>query len=168
MSNPGWKRIGAYTGVVLMGLHALLSTYWALGGTWLLGLLSNEINDLAVERPTWFVVMIWSVVSGKLIVCLIGIGLLQSWFDGRARVGALVVSWGAALVLLLYGTVQMATGVAVLAGVVSGPDPDTAMIAYLLLWAPLWIAIGVGYLLLSLNSGTLRSGREAPADSASR
>ena len=150
MGDRDWKRLGGFAGVKLLLLHAGLSAYWAAGGTALLGLLSDGINEMAAERATSTIAMIWSVAVLKVAVALIGLGVLRGWFTSAVAPLALAVTRVVALGLVLYAGMQLAGGLLVVAGLIeSGAETGTAFRAYLLLWGPLWLAIGVGFSLLS-------------------
>jgi hypothetical protein len=151
-SGLEWKRLGGYVGVVLMLAHAALSAYWASGGTALLRLLSDQIVEMADERSAWVVGMLWGIALLKALVAATGVGLLRNWFSHSIKPFALALTWVTAIVLVMYGGLQIAGGLAMVAGISGDPSSsDRAFLAYLLLWAPLWLAIGLGFSALSWN-----------------
>lgn len=142
---PRW--IG-YLAAGLILAHAALSAYWAAGGTAGLNLLSEGIQEEAEARRTWFAAMVWGVAILKLAVGLVALGMVREWRLPVPRWMLLLVVWGTGVVLTAYGLIQLLGGVSVVLGIVDGPDDrSTAFWAYLLLWAPLWTAIGALYLL---------------------
>jgi hypothetical protein len=49
----------------------------------------------------------------------------------------------------------VAGGLFALSGTINADPETTALLAYLLLWGPVWLAIGVGYLMLALSVSRL-------------
>ena len=151
---PFWVN---YAAAALILAHAGLSAYWAAGGRAGLGLMSEGIQAQANSPTLWFILMIWAVAGLKLLVGVVALGLARGWNLILPRWMLLTVLWGTGAVLFIYGGIQFITGVAVVSGVVAGPEsPSTAFWAYLLLWAPLWLAIGTLYLLTALRETNLR------------
>jgi hypothetical protein len=144
--HPYW--IGYVAAALLLG-HAVLSYYWAAGGTAGLNLLSEGIRDHAETRETWFLAMIWAVAVLKTVVGFIAVALAREVALPVPRWMPLLVTWGAGTVLTLYGLMQIVN--LTLGGLIlnDGQELPAGFWPYLLLWAPWWLAIGVSYLLLS-------------------
>jgi hypothetical protein len=135
---------------LLLFVHAGLSAYWAAGGDAMLWLLSDGVREYAHDPTGWFTAMIWGVAILKAIVAVVGIVISRTRQLHGVSIALLVVTWGAGVVLTLYGAMNLASGVGVLAGFNPADiERSTAFWAYLLLWAPLWLIIGIGYLVLS-------------------
>lgn len=150
MERHGTSRWIGHLAAGLMLAHAVLSAYWAAGGTALLNLLSDGIQEQADLRESWFIAMIWGIALLKAFVALIGLVLVQGWTASVPRVLLLMVTWGTGIILTLYGLTNVLGGVLNLAGIVGASgERSTAFWAYLLLWSPWWLAIGTCYLLLS-------------------
>jgi hypothetical protein len=152
MSNsrvPHW--IGYFAAAVMLA-HAALSFYWAIGGTAGLGLLAEGMREQAEAREPWFLGILWSVVILKTVVGLLAVALTREVEFPVPRWMPLLVTWGAGIVLTLYGLMQIVS--LTLGGLIlnDGQELPAGFWPYLLLWAPLWLIIGIGYLLLSWRS----------------
>jgi hypothetical protein len=145
-----------YVAVLLLLAHALLSVYWAAGGTRRLNLLAEGIQSQAERRDAWFIAMVWGVAILKVALALIVLGLTRNWRFPLPRWVPLAAAWGAGLVLMFYALMQIVSLVA--GGLILRTDEPlpTGFWAYLLLWAPLWLAIGITVTLTAWRS-TARS-----------
>jgi hypothetical protein len=152
--------IGHVAAGLLLG-HAVLSYYWAAGGTAGLNLLSEGIRDYAETRETWFLAMIWAVAALKTIVGFIAVALAREAELPVPRWMPLLVAWGAGIILTLYAIVQIVS--LTIGGLIlnDGQELPAGFWPYLLLWAPWWLAIGVSYLLLSWTVTHMPSGASA-------
>lgn len=120
--------------------HALVSAYWALGGTALLDTIGGDLERWGRERRPALVAALWGIVAVKLVVALaapvlvgIGAGRIPAWARGRVPRG---LGWVAAVTLVAYGGLLTLVGLAVESGVV---DPAAAADRRALAWhAYLW------------------------------
>jgi hypothetical protein len=150
---PFWV---GYIGAGLLMAHALLSFYWAAGGMIGMSLLSDGIHEMAADRETWFISLIWTVALLKSALALILLGLTRGWeFPLLPGWMPLLAAWAAGILLSLYAVAQLAS--LTIGGLIMRPDDGlpTAYWAYLLLWAPLWLAIGVSATLTAWRSTVL-------------
>lgn len=135
--------------------HAAMTTYWALGGTAGLSLLSESIREQADARDPWFVALIWSVVAAKVVAAMLALTLLN---PERVRSGlAFVLMTLAALGgvgMALYGFSGIVAGAAALLGIVDTETDATA--AYVLLWSPLWLLGGLLFMATALRARRCR------------
>ncbi len=150
---PRW--IGYLAGGLLLA-HAVLSLYWTLGGTAGLELLTDGIREHAEAREAWFLGMLWGVVVLKAAVGLLAIAIAREFVFPVPRWMPLLAVWGAGAVLTFYGLSQIVS--LSMGGLIlnEGQHLPAAFWAYLLLWAPLWLVIGVTSLLTAwrASSGT--------------
>jgi hypothetical protein len=138
-------------------LHAAVSAYWAVGGTWLVDTVGQWAADWASEEP------------GTAFVVLMTVAVLKA----AAAVGPLLldpgrrtVRWGlgaGGAVLALYGAANTAGAWLVLTGVVvPGGEPDRpALLGHALLWDPLFALWGC-LVLAGLLAGRDAVGRQVP------
>jgi hypothetical protein len=126
----------------VLGLaNTAVSVYWALGGTALLDTVGGEIERWGRQRGADVVVALWLVVIVKLAVALAapvlaaGFGLLPSWTVGRVT---RLLTWVAAIVLVVYGGVLTLVGLLVLGGVIPTVEPADrrALAWHAFLWDP--------------------------------
>ncbi|CAN5508551.1 DUF3995 domain-containing protein [soil metagenome] len=135
-----------------------MSALWLGGSTWLLDTVGGDIEKWGRERPPSAVVALGVLVVVKAVVavsslCFAHIGPVRarhSWpyrfaltRSGRA------LGWLAASVLVLYGSVLTAAGLAVQGGLIdTGPDADQhALRWHTYLWDPWFAAWGLAMLL---------------------
>jgi Protein of unknown function (DUF3995) len=123
-------------------LFAVPSFVWALGGT--VGAqttVSPSLVELARQRVTWFVLVLWVTGVLKLIGALVGLGLTRRWGTATGR-QLVFCGWGAAVLLVWHGLLFVIGGVLVESGVVT-VDPTLRTISrwYLYLWGP-WFVLG--------------------------
>jgi hypothetical protein len=135
-------RWPGYAAAVWGFLFAVPSFVWALGVT--VGAqttVSPSLVELAQDRVTWFVVVLWVTGVLKVIGALIGLGLTRRWgiMTGRLLV---CCGWGAAVLLIWHGALFVIQGVLVETGVMA-IDPELRSISrwYLYLWGP-WFVLG--------------------------
>jgi hypothetical protein len=145
----------AGSGYVAAGLllaHAALSLFWALGGTAGLGLLTEGLRQHAAAREPWFLAMLWGVAVLKTFTGLLAWLLAREFTFPVPQWMPLVVAWGAGIVLTFYGLSQIVF--LSLGGLIlnDGQELPAAFWPFLLLWAPLWLAIGVALLLTAWRS----------------
>lgn len=148
--------------------HALVSAYWAAGGTALLDTIGGDIERWARERHAGLGAAIWAVAALKLGVALaapvlagVGAGRLPAWTRGRVprRLG-----WVAAVTLALYGGVLTVTGLLIQAGVIeaAADADDRALAWHAYFWDPWFLLWGVAFgLSLRLARAERLAGRDA-------
>jgi hypothetical protein len=158
----------AWVAAVLGTGHALVSAYWAAGGTGLLDTIGGDLERLARERDAGLSAAIWAVAALKLGVAvaapvLAGVGAqrLPAWTRGPVprRLG-----WVAAAVLTLYGGVLTVAGLLIQAGVIdaAADADDRALAWHAYFWDPWFLLWGIAFgLSLRLSRAERLAGRDA-------
>ena len=125
---------------------AVMSAYWALGGTALLDTVGGEIERWGRERSAGVVVTLWLITVAKLVAAvtplvLVGVGPLTA--RTRAR-PVRVLGWIVAVGLTAYGGVLTVVGLLVEAGVIdAADDADGHAIAWhAFFWDPWFVLWG--------------------------
>jgi len=137
--------IAAFAWALLFGL---VSMYWAAGGTIGESTLSRSIQDMAERREPAFVVTLWGTGIAKVIGGLVPMALAFGWWNGIPRRFLYVLCCTGGVLLLLYGLGDMTRAILVMTEVIevdSTVDRDIAR-WYLLLWGPVWLTGGIGFL----------------------
>jgi hypothetical protein len=140
------------------GLFAALHVFWALGGS--TGLASSAGDQLAAERPGWFVALgLWGVAVLLVIGACLGIALARPARPGRLRRVLVVIGTTVGVLLLLRG---LGIQLLLLAGAY---DENAAMTAdqrrwSLLVWNPWFVAGGVAFVLAARDVGSRASSPE--------
>lgn len=155
--EPGSAAIGAarrgsrgsvwpgYVAAVLGFASAVVSCYWALGGTLGLSSLGGRLEELARARDPALLRIVWVVVVLKIVVGFVALALVQSWGGRLPRWLLLAAAWGGAFALTVWGTLQE-LAVGLIAAEVSTPEQRPAgavLVGRLLLWEPWFIVWGV-------------------------
>lgn len=123
-------------------LFAVPSFVWALGGT--AGAettVSPSLVELAEDRVTWFVVVLWATGVLKVIGGLIGLGLTGQWGVTGGRL-LVCCGAGAAVLLTWHGVLFVVQGLLVETGAMAiDPELHGVIRWYLYLWGP-WFVLG--------------------------
>jgi Protein of unknown function (DUF3995) len=141
-------------------LFALLSLYWALGGTAGGGTLGVELERLAVERDPAVVLALWASVLFKLA----GAGIVLALVESRGpRRPLLALVWLAGAAMTLYGLANLVQHALMATGAIATPAGlGTAAVPWhLALWDPIWIAGGVLFLATAWLVGRAPQGSQA-------
>lgn len=124
---------------------ALVSFYWAAGGTTGVSTLGGSIEEQALARDPTLAAITWVTALLKTAAAVLALALVRSWGRRLPRRWLLLTAWGAAATLTAYGVLQF-TGVALVAlDVVSPTEPKntTVLLWRLLLWEPWFILCGL-------------------------
>jgi Protein of unknown function (DUF3995) len=119
-TGEGRGTWAAYAACWVALAYALVSFYWAVGGTLGVGTLGGRLEELAREGDP---VILWLAgVAGVLKVAgaVVALALVRPWGRGVPGRLLLVVAWVGAVVLVLYGGVNVVAGALVLGGVIEG------------------------------------------------
>jgi len=133
MSRGG--TICAYGAAVVAFGYALVSLYWAIGGTGLLSTVGGYAETAARHGGAGAVVLGLATVVVKVVGGLLALALARGWARTWSRAIApswlLIVSAAASLVLIVYGAVNVLAGALVLGGAIhpSG-DVDRAALRW--------------------------------------
>ncbi|GGM69172.1 hypothetical protein GCM10012275_44480 [Longimycelium tulufanense] len=140
-------------------LHALVSVYWAAGGTAGLDTLGGTLEELARQRDPRLIAIVWLTAGLKLVASVLGLAVVQQWGRRLPRGLLLVAAWGAATLLVLYGGALTVGQVLVKVGVVAAAPTMNwkAFHWHLFLWDPWFLAWGL--LLAAATWGSARRQR---------
>ena len=141
-TRPPRTAWAAYAACVLALLSALLSFYWAAGGTIGLDTVGGAIEELARARDPAGVALGLGAGLLKVAGGVLALALVRPWGGRVPRRLLGGVAWAASVVLALYGGLLVAVGALVLAGVIhpAGPVDRTALRWHVLLW-DLWFLV---------------------------
>ncbi|KAA2254459.1 DUF3995 domain-containing protein [Solihabitans fulvus] len=126
-------------------LYALVSAYWALGGTAGVDTLGGKLEELARARQPGLIAVVWVTVALKLAGGVLGLALVRPWGRRPPRWMVLTAGWGATALLVLYGGVLVGVQALVQAGVIqASSDMDwKAFHWHLFLWDPWFLVWGI-------------------------
>ncbi|MFD4999177.1 DUF3995 domain-containing protein [Streptomyces buecherae] len=143
-------RWPGYAAAVWGFVFALPSFYWAMGGlTGASTTLAPALVELARERDTGFIAVLWATGALKALGGLLGLLLVRrrAWGRGMSRFLQLM-AWGAAGLLVWHGAEFVGHGLLVQTHAI-GIDPDLRTVSrwYTFLWGPWFVAGGVAFVL---------------------
>lgn len=132
----------AYAAAVVAAVYALVSFYWAFGGTAGVGTLGGRLEEMARSGDP---AVLWLAgVAGvlKLAGAVLALALVRPWGRVVPRRLLLVGAWAGAVVLVVYGGLYVGAGALVLGGVVEGPGAGDrgALWWHVLVW-DLWFLV---------------------------
>lgn len=135
-------------------IFAAAHVFWALGGE--VGLDISAGEQLATERPAWFVVGgLWGVALLCLVGALVGLGLSRRGVRGGPWRLLRLVGWGVGALLLVRG---IGVELLIIAGVYQVDSVSAAQKFWTLaLWNPWFILGGVLFGLAALHFGKDRA-----------
>jgi hypothetical protein len=110
--------LAAYAACVVAALYALVSFYWALGGTARIDTLGGKLEELARDGDP---VVLWLAGAAgvlKVAGAVLALALVRPWGRLVPRRLLLVAAWAGSVVLVVYGGLYVVAGALVLAGVV--------------------------------------------------
>jgi hypothetical protein len=141
-------RWAGYAAAVWAALFALVSLYWAAGGTAGADTIGDAITDPALAREAGMVAFLWATVLLKALAAALALALVQPW--GRLVPRPLVVAggWVAASIMILWGGALWIQHGLMEAGVVGMPESmdSTAIRWHVALWDPFWLVGGLLFL----------------------
>ena len=157
----------AYAACVVAAVYAVVSFYWAFGGTAGIGTLGGRLEELGrVGDPA----VLWLAgVAGvlKAAGAVLALALVRPWGRVLPRRVLLVVAWAGAVVLVGYGGLYVVGGALVLGGVVgvAGAGDRAALWGHVLVW-DLWflvwgVLLGVAAWRFGRLSAAVAGGRRA-------
>ncbi len=124
---------------------AAVSIYWGLGGTAGVDTLGGRIEELAVARDPVIVTLVW--VTGLLKVAggVLALALVRPWGNRLPRRWLVRGAWAGAVLLTVYGLVQVTSVALVALGVLTPSEPVEPLVLWwrLLLWEPWFLVWGV-------------------------
>jgi hypothetical protein len=145
--TPSPSATAAAFAAFLVGLlYAAISTYWGLGGTWLLDTIGGTLERGGRAGTASVRVLVCTAVLLKLTAALLGLlaTARPRGLTPQRRRPARQAAWATALILTLYGGVLTAIGLLVQLGVVHSPPTadHTALRWHAYLWDPWFFGLG--------------------------
>ena len=110
-----WAGYAAFAWGLLFGG---ISFYWGLGGTLGLDTLGGALERLGRSRDPAIIAAVWVTGVMKVGGAVLALALVQSWGPRLPRLPLLLLGWGAAVVLTLYGGTLVAGEALVASGLV--------------------------------------------------
>jgi len=101
---------------------AVVSVYWGLGGTAGVSSLGGSIEQRALAHDPLIIALAWITGGLKVVVGLLALALVQPWGRRLPRRLLLLTAWTGAVLLSVYGALQL-TGVALITLGVVTPHP---------------------------------------------
>ena len=142
-------RWAAWCAFVLGGASAGVSLYWAVGGSALLDTVGGSVERWGRERSFAVLVVLMVVAALKLLIAVaapLTAGAIDApaWTAGRVP---RILSWVAAITLILYGGVLTVGGLLVQSGVIDPSlDADRHALAWhALFWDPWFLLWGAAF-----------------------
>jgi hypothetical protein len=140
-------------------LSALVSGYWAAGGTALLSTVGGELERLGREGGTAVVLVLAGTALAKAVGAALAVGLVHPPRRPPVRALETIGLVGGAL-LALYGGVLTVLGAVAATGILGPPADRRALLWHAFLWDPWFLAWGA--LLLTAAAARRRSRLRRP------
>lgn len=156
---PTWPACGA---AAVAAFSALISVYWAVGGTIGLDTVGGGLEDLARSDDVRATALVWTTVVLKALAVALALALVRPWGARLPRPLLLAVGGLGAAVLTLYGTLLTVVGALALTGLLA-TDAVTdryALTWHVLFWDPVFLFWG---LLLGAATLNFRRSRTSQA-----
>lgn len=160
--RPGMAA--AYSAAALAFTYAMVSLYWAAGGTALLSTVGGSVEDIGRQGGLPAVALGLAAAALKLAACILALALARPWGRAIPRAWLLAGATGTSAVLTCYGAIQVTAGSLVLTGAVrpAATVDWTALRWHVLVW-DMWFLIW-GILLATATVAAWRqSGYQEPA-----
>lgn len=129
-------------------LFAVMSFYWAAGGTAGAETLGEAITGPALARDPGFVALLWVTGVLKALGGLVALALVQPWDHAAPRWVLLTAAWAGGALAALYGGASMIQHGLMVASVIPIPTGLGATAArwHLFFWDPWWLTGGLLFL----------------------
>lgn len=140
--SPAWA---GYAACGWCCVFAMMSFYWAIGGTAGISTVSPSLQPFVMARDPGFIMILWITGGLKLIGGVFALTLVRPWNQRFPRWLLLAAAWGGTVVLLIHGGDFLLRGVLWMSGVVSVPESvsETVIYGYTFLWGPWWLLGGI-------------------------
>ena len=161
------KGLPAVRAAFVVGmLHAAVSVYWGLGGTWLLDTVGEEALARrfdAIGIPA--VVAVWAAVAVKMIAAVLPLVALDRLAGPAWNRIVWILAWVEGAILTIYGLVCTAVGLLVEADVIHAVQPDRRALAWhAYLWDPWFLLWGLLVVTALLQGRAVTTnGRDQPS-----
>lgn len=135
----------AYGAAIWSLIFALISFYWAAGGTVGASTLARSIEDQSRHPDGVFLASVWVTGVLKLIAGIIALACVQTWGHRIPRWFLLLGGWTAGIIFTLYGIAGIVEKLLWETGVRDVPTSfgDDRVRWYLLFWDPFWLLGGL-------------------------
>jgi hypothetical protein len=137
--------VAAYLAAGWAALFAAVSVYWAAGGTVGLASVGGDIAGLAQSDSMGATVLAWGAAALKIAGVVFALALVSRWKRVFPRRLVLVAGWTAAIILVVYGAVNVVGELLVVLHLVATPSGAdlTALHWHLVLWDPYFVVWGL-------------------------
>jgi len=135
----------AYATLVVGVLYALVSAYWAMGGTALLNTVGGAFQAQGNTDNPSVVLAVWAAVILKVIAAALPLVAVRTRTRPRWGPTVRLMAWIEAGILTIYGLVLTAVGLLVQAGAihVSATADHRALAWHAYLWDPWFLVWGL-------------------------
>lgn len=135
----------AYIAAMWALAFALMSFYWAAGGTLGANTLATGIANLSEKRDFWFVAILWLTGALKLLGTFIAVKLAHPPFPLLPYRLSRLAAWLGGSFMILYGGANLTVRAIMAVRLLGTPDSmhSTAARWHLLLWDPWWLLGGL-------------------------
>lgn len=136
----------AYAAAAWAFVFALMSFYWAAGGTLGVNTLGEGMLALALARDPELLTLTWITGVLKVIAGLVALALVQKWGSAIPHRLLLLGAWGAGLLFILYAAANFVQHGLMAAGANDIPALLGSMAAvrwHLFFWDPFWLLGGL-------------------------
>ncbi|MCG8914809.1 DUF3995 domain-containing protein [Actinokineospora sp. PR83] len=139
------KTWAAWASFWWAAVFALVSLYWALGGTLGIDTVGGAIADLVHSGDAAASALAWAAVVMKVAGMVFALALIQRWGRVFPRWLMLLGGWGGTVLLIGYGGAIVVTELLVVVGVIDAPASTDwyAFYWHLFLWDPYFVVWGV-------------------------
>jgi hypothetical protein len=147
--SPQRSVWSAYAAAAWSFLFAVMSFYWALGGTAGAETLGSAFTDPAVVGDPVFVAFLWITAALKALIGLIALALIHVHGKRLLRRLLLIAAWGTGILLSLYGAALLIQHGLMALGSSNIPASIGSMTAvrwHLFFWDPFWLLGGILFL----------------------
>ena len=153
-----WAGYAAFAWGLLFGG---ISFYWGLGGTLGADTVGGDIEQLGRAHAPAIIAALWITGFMKVLGALLALALVGHWGRRLPRTSLLLLSWGAAVVLTLYGGVLVAGEALVASGLIRPGAVDwKPLLWHLYVWDMSFLIWGIlfGLAAWHYSSATSRPG----------
>jgi hypothetical protein len=129
-------------------LYAVVSLYWAVGGSWLLDTVGSSLTQPGSSASALVVLAVWGAVALKVIASVLPLLAVGARAD-RFRLSRLrlirALTWVEAAILTFYGLILTVVGLLVQAGLIGTPATadHRALAWHAYLWDPWFLVWGL-------------------------
>ncbi len=139
----------AYGAAIWSLIFALISFYWAAGGTVGANTLARSIEEQSRHPDRVFLASVWVTGVLKLIAGIVALAMVQGWERHIPRWFLLLGGWTAGIIFTLYGIAGIVEKLLWETGARDIPASfgDDRVRWYLFFWDPFWLLGGLLFLI---------------------